>query len=159
MNADKVNRWLKLGANMGVLLGIILLIIELDLNRDMIRAQTRSDVSAQIAAHLELIGSDPQVASVKRRGDAGEELSADEEQQYFLLFVANKRYWENMHYQYRQGMFDEQEFDAERTAWRRLINNNRSFAKSWCPIRQTFSPDFVVELESLLEKDVCETTR
>ena len=87
MNTDKVNRWLTLGANFGVFLGIILLIIELDLNRDMIRAQTRSEVSAQIAQHLELMGSDPQIASVKRRGDAGEELSADEEQQHFLLFV------------------------------------------------------------------------
>jgi hypothetical protein len=159
MNTDKVNRWLTLGANIGVFFGVILLIIELDLNRDMIRAQTRSEVSAQIAQHLELMGSNPQVASVKRRGDAGEELSADEAEQYFLLFVANKRYWENVHYQYRQGMFDEDEFDAERRAWRRLINNNKSFARHWCPVRQSFSPDFVVELESLLEKDVCDTTR
>ena len=71
MNADKVNRWLTLGANIGVFVGIILLIIVLDLNRDMIRAQTRSQVSVQIAEHLELMGSDPQVVSVKRRGDAG----------------------------------------------------------------------------------------
>ena len=159
MKADKINRWLTLGANIGVLLGILLLIFELDLNREMIKAQTRSEVSAQIADHLELIGSDPQLASLKRRGDAGEELSVDERSQYFLLFVANKRRWENMHYQYKRGMFDEQEFDAERAAWRRLINNNRSFPRSWCPIRQSFSPEFVLELEGLLEKDVCKTTR
>jgi len=158
LDTDRLNRWLTLGANFGVFLGVILLIFELNLNRDMIRAQTRSEVSVQIAHHLELIGSDPQLASVKRRGDAGEELSADEEQQYFLLFVANKRYWENVHYQYRQGMFDEQEFDAERTAWRRLINNNKSFARFWCPTRRTFSPDFVIELESLLDNNVCEST-
>jgi hypothetical protein len=30
-----------------------------------------------------------------------------------LLFSANVRFWENIHYQYRQDLFDDAEFAAE----------------------------------------------
>jgi len=138
MEADKVTGWLTLGANLGVLIGIILLVVELDQNREMIRAQTRNDISRQLSEHLGMVANNSQLANVKRRADAGEELSKDEEQQQFLLFTANKRLWENIHYQYRQGMFDEKEFEAERTAWRYLINNDKSFARNWCPMRGNY---------------------
>ena len=155
MEANKVNRWLTLGANFGVLIGIILLIVELDQNREMIRAQSRSDISRHISDHLSLIGSDIQLASLMRRAEAGEELSDDEETQQFYLFVANKRMWENIHYQYRLGLFEEKEFEAERAAWRFLINKDKTFAKNWCLTRRNYSPEFVVELEGLLNEDVC----
>ena len=74
--------------------------------------------------------SDSQLANLKRRADAGEELSVDEEHQQFLLFTANKRLWENIHYQYRHCMFEEKEFEAERVAWRFLINKDKSFARN-----------------------------
>jgi hypothetical protein len=159
VEADKVNRWLTLGANIGVLIGISLLVFELAQNREMIRAQTRNEISHQLSERLGLMGSDIQVASVWRRATAGEELSVDEEAQYFLLFVANMRDWENIHYQYRNGMFDENEFGAERMAWRSLVNNNKAFPRNWCRTRQNYSPNFVIELESLLVEDVCATAR
>ena len=157
MESDKVNRWLTLGANIGVLIGIILLVVELDQNREMIRAQTRNDISQQLANRLLVMASSSQVASLKRRAEAGEELTADEEHQYFLLLVANMRDWENIHYQYRHGTFDESEFDAEKTAWQYLINRNKAFARGWCRTRQNYSPEFMAELESLLYEDVCAT--
>jgi len=36
MDSDKTNRWLTLGANIGVLIGIMLLVFELTENREMI---------------------------------------------------------------------------------------------------------------------------
>jgi len=155
MESDQVNRWLTLGANIGVLTGIILLVVELDQNREMIRAQSRSDISRHISDHLALIGSNSQLTSLMRRAEAGEELSADEEAQQFYLFTSNKRMWENIHYQYRLGIFEEQEFEAERTAWRFLINKDKSFGRNWCLTRENYSPEFVAELESLLIEDVC----
>jgi hypothetical protein len=155
MEAHKVNRWLTLGANFGVLIGIILLVVELDQNREMIRAQTRNDISRHISDHLALIGSNSQTASLMRRAEAGEELSAVEAAQQFYMFTSNKRMWENIHYQYRLGVFEEVEFEAERTAWRFLINKDQSFGRNWCLTRQHYSPEFVAELESLLVEDVC----
>ena len=77
MTPDKVNRWLTLGANIGVLIGIVLLVIELDQNREMIRAQTRNDISQQLASRLLTLASNSQLNNVTRRAAAGEELSAD----------------------------------------------------------------------------------
>jgi hypothetical protein len=79
MSAEKVNRWLTLGANFGVLIGILLLVVELSQNREMIRAQTRNDISQQLSNRLSMIAADSQTASVFRRAFAGEELSVDEE--------------------------------------------------------------------------------
>ena len=155
MESDKVNRWLTLGANIGVLIGIILLVVELNQNRDMIRAQTRNDISQQVSNRLLSVGTNSQMASVMRRATGGEELTADEEYQAYLYLVANMRDWENIHYQYRHGMFDEQEFDAEKFAWRWVINNSKVFERNWCRIRQNYSAEFLAELESLLEEDVC----
>ena len=75
MESDKVNRWLTLGANIGVLIGIILLIVELDQNREMIRAQTRNDISQQLANRLLTVAGNSQMASLHRRAEAGEELT------------------------------------------------------------------------------------
>ncbi|NIP23581.1 MAG: hypothetical protein GWN81_05995, partial [Phycisphaerae bacterium] len=39
MNSDQLNRWLTLGANIGVVVGIALLILEINQNTEMMRAQ------------------------------------------------------------------------------------------------------------------------
>lgn len=38
MDAEKVNRWLTLGANLGVLVGIVLILTELNQNSELMRA-------------------------------------------------------------------------------------------------------------------------
>ena len=39
MNADNVNKWLTLSANIGVVIGLVLLVIEIGQNTEMMRAQ------------------------------------------------------------------------------------------------------------------------
>jgi hypothetical protein len=53
MDSDRLNRWLTLGANVGVLVGIILLVFELSQNREMMRAQTRNEISR---VEMDLLG-------------------------------------------------------------------------------------------------------
>jgi hypothetical protein len=155
VESNKVNRWLTLGANIGVLIGIILLVVELDQNREMIRAQSRNDISRHISDHLSVLGSNSQLTSLMHRAEAGEELTAVEAAQHHYMFTSNKRMWENIYYQYKIGIFDEREFEAERTAWRFLINKDKSFKRIWCSTRRNYSPDFVAEIESLHVADVC----
>ena len=159
MKSDNVSRWLTLGANIGVLIGIILLIVEINQNREMVRAQTRNAISQQLSARLLTVAANSQLASVQHRAEVGEKLTAEEEHQYFVYWVANMRDWENIHYQYLHGMFDDDEFEAERTTWRWLINSNMAFARNWCLTRNNYSPRFVAELESLLDEGVCATSQ
>jgi len=155
MNSDRLARWLTLIANIGVLIGIILLIVELDQNRDMMRSQTRNDISRGIADFLLVGGSDTQVASLRRRAEAGEKLTPDEDIQYYLMLAANLRIWENIHYQYRHGTFDDSEFDGERATWRIIINGNKYFPTAWCRTRTYYSTEFSTEIDQLLENNPC----
>ena len=70
MKLDDVNRWMNLAASVGVIAGLFLLAFELQQNREMVRAQTRNDIALGVMDMMALSASNPQLASVHRRGDA-----------------------------------------------------------------------------------------
>ena len=156
MNNDRVAGWLTLGANIAVLIGIVLIVVELDQNRDSIRAQTRNEISSDIVQLLSMIASDGELANIRRRADAGEELSPDEGYRYILLTIANIRYWENVHYQYRQGLYDRVEFERQRAAIRGYIRGSARFSEYWCRNKDLYSPEFVEEVDALMIENACQ---
>jgi len=155
MKAKHVNRWLTLGANFGVLVGIILLLVELDQNSTMMRAQTRNEVSQGIVDLMSLSANNEQLASLIRRADIGEELTADEYLQFQHRSFALFRYLENLHYQYRQGLFDEAEFATQREAWKLYLNYSKAAVTVWCLYRPTVSLEFRTEIDSVLNRYRC----
>ncbi len=153
MDSNKINRWLTLGANLGVLVGIILILIELNQNATMMRGQTRNDVSVELIDLMSQVVTNPQLASLIHRVETGEELTPEELVQFEHREIAMFRYFENVHYQYRQGLYDEVEFSTQREAWRRYWTPARiSF---WCDYRSTVSPDFRDEMDGLLSANQC----
>ena len=152
---------LQILGNIAVVIGILLLVYELNLNRQMMRAQTRTDISEGLTTFLTAIGSDARVSSLFSRGhrgvatEFGEELSVDEQTQYRTLTQAMFTYFENVHYQYRNGLYDESEFNAQRNAWRRLFQR-KGLTKVWCQYRNERSPEFVAEIDSLLTTYKCD---
>lgn len=154
MDSDRINRWLALGANVGVLVGIILLIVELDQNREMMRAQTRNEVAAEIIDLLTDITNNEQFASVYRRGMADEELTADESMQFRVRTIALFRYFENVHYQYRLGLYDEDEFAAQKNAWKGTFRS-RLATEVWCRYRPSISPEARAEIDALVTDHMC----
>lgn len=99
-------------ANVGVIVGIAFLAFELQQNRDMMRAQTRNEVSQGIVNLMMLVAENGELANLRRRADAAEDLTGDEANRYSLHSRALFRYWENVHYQYRLGVYDEKEFTS-----------------------------------------------
>ena len=154
MNSDRINRWLTLGANVGVLVGIILLIVELDQNREMMRAQTRNEIAAEIIDLLTDITNNEQYASVHRRALAGEELTADEEYQFRVRTIALFRYFENVHYQYRLGLYDEDEFTTQKIAWKGTFRTKLA-SEIWCRYRPSISPEARAEIDALVTDHTC----
>jgi hypothetical protein len=96
MKLDDANRWMSLIASVGVILGLILLAIELQQNQEMMRAQTRNEIALGVIDLMMVPASNPQLASVMRRGGAGEELSPDEYFQFRRMAIATLRYYENV---------------------------------------------------------------
>ena len=142
-------RWLPIAANGGALVGLLLVVVQLQQSRELTRAQIRHELAMGIVELLNSPAADSQLASVLRRGALGEPLTADEEHQFRLRSNALLRYWEDVHYQYRQGLYDEVEFARQREAWRAAMTTSVGLAAYWCEVRALYSPLFAAELDGL----------
>jgi len=155
VDATKLARWISLGANVGVLAGIILLVVELNQNREMMRAQIRHELAMGIVDLLQTPASNEQLAGVLYRAHSGDELTEEEQFQFELRSNALLRYWEDVHYQYRAGLYDEIEFARQREAWKVSFANSAGAREYWCRVRSLYSPEFTSELDGLLDDIAC----
>ncbi len=155
MKPEALNSWLTLGANVGVLIGLGLLLLELDQNATAVKAQTRNDLSMGIVQILSDVYSDSELSSIMRRADGGEDLTIEETFRYELRSRTIFRYWENVHYQYRQGLYDEIEYLAQKDAWQDYFTDSKRLTPTWCSMRIVFSPIFISEIDAIIDKAEC----
>ncbi len=134
MNADRVNRWLTLGAKFGVLVGIFLLLVELEQNRELARAQihqVRSD--AWVANRFARADSEfvlPVLEKIYAAGfpanmHAMDTLSPVESRRIQELFAGFAGDYDNLIFQYRQGYLDESFYEN------RVMPSIRELAPWW----------------------------
>ncbi len=155
MNKIRVNRWLTLGANLGVLVGILLLVVELSQNRATVRAQTRHAISVEYTNFLTDTAYSPDMMDIIGRAVRGEELTPDENLRYTFRINAWFQIAANVHYQYRQGLFDDSEFDSIKNLWRGIGNANPRIAEIWCQFRPQYAPEFQAEMNAQFENLSC----
>ena len=148
MKIEKLNAWLTLGANIAVVIGIIFLAIEVRQNSQATNAATRSHISSTI---LNLLDHQrhPLVISALRKSQSGEELTYEEI--YMLDNQAHMgwRHAENVYYQYRKGLFDENEFLADQAAVKASLKEPYRLAH-WRANRRWYSEDFRNYVDGLL---------
>ena len=101
-------------ANVGVIAGIVFLGIELRQNTRIGQAQSRAQIASDATDYMQRRAENPQLEEIMIRANDGEELSRLEQQQLFFLLRSIFRRWENTHYQYRQGLYSEEEFAVAR---------------------------------------------
>jgi len=136
-------------ANVGVLAGLLLLAFELNQNRQMMEAQTRHEMAQSIVEQLGEIASNADLANLEYRGRCGKLESEVEELRFFSHVNSRLRYWEDAHYQYRQGLYGESEFVTQKEAWRSYIQNSAT-RDAWNRMKGAFSLEFVAEMDALL---------
>ena len=156
---ERISGWLTLAANLGVLGGIVLVILQLNQNERMIRAQTRHDIAMGIVDQLRDTANNSQLAELSMRANAGAELTPAERFQAQLRVGALLRIWEDEHYQYRMGLYDEQEFVHERNNWRGVLASNQGIREVWCRNSGNYSAEFAAEVNALLAPGACEATQ
>ncbi len=134
MNADNVNKWLTLSANIGVVFGLILLLIELDQNNDLVRAQihqARSDTQvARFENRADTEHLAPLLEKMQLSGGIANLSSSDEltpEELYRLRAYLQGRHqdYDNLFYQYQQGYLDEEYYQFS------VSNAIRVFSPWW----------------------------
>jgi len=155
----RISAWLTLAANLGVLGGIALVILQLNQNERMIRAQTRHDIAMGIVDQLRDTANNQQLAELGVRGNAGAELTPAERIQTQLRYGALLRIWEDEHYQYRMGLYDDEEFVHERNNWKGVLASNRAAREVWCRSNRNYSAAFAAEVNALLAPGACEATQ
>ena len=162
MPVDSINRWLTLGANIGVVIGLILLLIELDQNSDLLRAQihqSRSD--AHVGHRLLDVESDKWVAIRMKLEENGypqdissvDSLTAEELFRYRQRIAARHTDLDNLHYQFQQGYVDEEYYQYRVTC---AIRRNAPFWIKYGTFRTNSRPSFTAEIERIMrEADWC----
>ena len=76
-------------------------------------------------------------------------MSPVEDLRYFAFRNMQMRYWEDVHYQYRSGLFEDDEFAATREMWIYNLSISR-VRQFWDEYRNTYSPEFVAEVDEIL---------
>jgi hypothetical protein len=155
LDSERLNRWLTLVANAGVLVGIALVAVELNQNRQMIQAQTRNEITQGTLDLLNYTATNMALSNALVRANRGEELSDTENLMVGSRNEAVLRHWENIHYQYRQGLYDQSEFDASIATFSAILSKQPALMNEWCLNRLSYSVEFATELGALLPPDSC----
>lgn len=143
-------------ANFGVIIGILLLVYELTQNREMMRAQIRNEIATSLSGALPAV-TDAGLADAMFRSDDGQEVSGPEVYRIGMQNELLFRYWENVHYQFRQGLYDESEFSGHRGAISATVNSRPRLIRYWCGNRSYFSRPFIEFIDSILMQRACAT--
>ena len=146
---------ISLAANVVTVAGLVIVVFQLYQNHKMTRAQTRHEISSTIVTILSDTANNPQLASVIYRGSHGLPLTPVEQFQFELRSNALLRYWEDVHYQFRMGLYDEEEFDRHRDAWAATVRQSKGFVEYWCRVRPLYSTAFAIEMNRLLPTGAC----
>ena len=149
MNIDRVSQSVQLAANVGVILSIAFLAYQIGEQRELMKAQTRIEISSEVIGLLVSEATDEALVSAERRSNDGEELSREDRFRLDRISRAYFRYWENVHYQYRNGLYDEEEFRGSRVGLKWRLSRP-GVAAMWCATEEQYSREFVAEVERLL---------
>jgi hypothetical protein len=158
MDSDRLNRWLTLGANLGVLVGIVVLIAEIAQNTEMMRAQMAQERANQIVQKMDAnIHSDYWPPIAAKRDKAGNprewiaSLTSDEFQRVVSTYYRDIVDIRNQFYQYQQGYFPQEVWDAStRGQIVRLLNLGAALGR---PERFEGNAEFKAEIRRIAEEE------
>lgn len=147
MNVDKLNGWLTFVTNIALLIGVVVVIYELQQNNLIARAQTRSEISRSTIESAAMYSS-PEAIRLTAKFTKGEEFSIEDNVWLRTAWRREFRSWENVHYQYRLGLFDENEMESYRYFWQlRADDCSDLFSGYYQELRMQLEPHFRSEMD------------
>ena len=150
MKKIDLGQFLSILANFGVLIGIFLLVYELNQNRVVAEAQTRSEITQNIVHLTEMMTQTEMGMTIYEKRRNGQSLDVREQIWQRGASRATFRHWENVHYQYRAGLFSDQELDTYRVYWRDVTRCRPWQRGFWASNKAQFNPEFREEMDAIL---------
>ena len=120
MDTDRANRWLTLGANIGVIAGLIFVAIEIQTNTESNMIAIDQNYATNWMTINTTVASNPNLAAVFVKGLAGEELDRIEARQFDHLVSMYQTQSNHMLRLYDLGLVSE---DQVRSAFRSIRRN------------------------------------
>ena len=152
---EKINIGQAIGilANLGVLGGVVFLGVELRQNTRAVQlTAAESYLSGGSALDLRIV-QDPELASLLMRDQSSEPLTPVELRQLERWNYASLRQWETAQYLHAIGALDESLWLAYRHEIGRIMRRAKRLTEYWEANRQSFTPAFNAEVETLLAEE------
>jgi hypothetical protein len=119
------------------------------------RAQTRNEISRGVVELLSAPSSSVEMADAWAKARVGEPLTPAQEVMLETFSESIFRYWENVHYQNRQGLYDEEEFSKHMDTIVRLVTRDAPLKSWWCGNQSNYSLLFAEDLNRFLGSASC----
>ncbi len=150
MNAEKLNAWLSLGANVGVVIGLVLLIFEISQNTEMMQAQINQSRTDTALSEQQAVYTSDHVPALLARIDRGEQLSDEDLIRYERFFRAFNRNQDNNLWQYNEGYLEENIPRSIRGAVREVIAGHRLGIATWELQKYSYTAEYVAFVEDAI---------
>lgn len=121
----------------------------------MMLAQTRNELSRGVVELLSAPSTNVELAEAWARVRQGEPVTPAQAVMLETFSESVFRYWENVHYQYRQGLYDDVEFAKHLDTMVELITVDVAFRNWWCTRRALYSEPFIQNLNERLDSQLC----
>jgi len=153
MDADRLNRWLTLAANIAVLVGIFFLAAEISQNTEMMRAQinqSRAEASMSEAQAMYNSQHLPEILVKQRQGSP---ITAVERERYIHFLRGLHRNLDNQLRQHREGFLADNIPHSVRGAILYEIVPIEVARQEWKRTRQTFSEEYAAFVDNILAEN------
>ena len=152
---DTINKWLTLAANVGVLIGIFFVGYELRQTNRFEEAQTRQAISDAAIDELLRMAENEHLLAAAEKANSNQPVSAEEATANQLMAAARMRRWENIHYQYRMGLYSAEDMTGNIESWGAVMCLPR-FRAFWTARRNQFNEDFAATIDQVIsDRPVC----
>ena len=132
-----------------IILSLIFVGMQINQNYEMMRYQTRSELALALSQRMWDAANSPYFSSINFAVDPDTLTGLDKERQK-TGFNSIFRLYENMYYQYKNGLFDEDEFNVEAQAWKDIVNL-KGPSELLCSQPEVWSKEFIDFLFGMME--------
>ncbi len=150
MNADKLNSWLTLGANIGVVIGLALLVYEINQNTEMMQAQINQGRTDTALSEQQAGYNSDYMPRIIVKIKNGEQLSDEEMIRYEQHFRAFNRNMDNQLWQFNHGFLGENIPYSIRRAVRSVIAGNKLGISAWDETKRIYTGEYVAFVDDVI---------
>ena len=150
MNADRLNSWLTLGANIAVLIGIFFLAAQISQNTDMMRTQINQSRAELSMNEAESMYNSPFIPVVLTKLRQGEAITAVERERYNHFLRGLHRNLDNQLRQHREGYLADNIPRSVRVAILGEIAFINIAREQWANSKSSFSDEYIAFVDAIL---------